>query len=102
MKAVQVQGRTPEEIKADRLKKEAQTKKQPVIKQKSYFDVKIEALVPCLLTYRILADDENSALDIALKTPPNSIKPNGRARSFIKATVYNAGSLMIKLTRALK
>jgi hypothetical protein len=71
-------------------------------KQKSYYDVKIEALVPCILTYRILAEDESAALDAAIKTPPNHIKPNGRARSFIKATVYNAGSMVIKLTKAFK
>jgi hypothetical protein len=99
---VQIQGREPEEIKASNIKKEAQAKKQPPPKQKTYFDVKIEALVPCLLTYRILADDEKSAIEQAIKIPPNHIKPNGRPRNFIKATVYAAGSLWVKLTKSFK
>lgn len=74
----------------------------PIIKQKIYYDVKIEAIVPCILTHRILAEDENTALEIAMKQPPNNIKPNGRPRNFIKATVYNAGSLLVKLTRSFK
>ena len=100
---VQVQGREPEELKKAELKaKEALTKTAKQIKQKTYFDVKIEALVPCLLTYRILADDENSAIEQAIKIPPNHIKPNGRPRNFIKATVYAAGSLWVKLTKSFK
>jgi hypothetical protein len=99
---VQVQGREPEEIKKAELKAKEEKAKIKTAKQKTYFDVKIEALVPCLLTYRILADDENSAIDQALKIPPNHIKPNGRPKNFIRATVYTAGSLWVKLTRSFK
>lgn len=68
-------------------------------KQKNYFDIKVEALCPCIITYRIYADDENDALNQIDKKAPISIKPNISQKRNIKATVYNSGSSLIKLIK---
>jgi len=72
------------------------------IKQKSYYDVKVECLIPTLLTYRIYADDENDALEQIAKKPPTQMKPNLLLKKIIKATVYIAGSSMVKLTKSFR
>lgn len=74
-------------------------KEQQKPKQKSYFDVKVEALVPTTLTYRIYAEDEQDALAQIAKKPPNGMKPNLLAKKLLKATVYVAGTTMIKLAK---
>jgi hypothetical protein len=70
-----------------------------MIKQKTYFDVKVEALCPCIITYRIYAEDEHDALDQIDKKAPTSIRPNIYKKRNIKAVVYNSGSSLIKLIR---
>ena len=102
---VQVQGRSIEEIKTAKEKKrkeEEEKKKKPVIKQKQYYDIKLEAMVPCTITYRILADDEHDALNQMNKKSPTGVKPNVIRKQDIKATVYNAGSNIIRLAKAFR
>lgn len=69
------------------------------IKQKKNFDIKVEALVPTILTYRIYAEDEHDALKQIDKKHPISVKPNIAMKRTIKATVFEMGSLMVKLVR---
>lgn len=101
---MEIRAKSPEEIKTDedRIKKEAEKKKQLLKKEKTYFDVKLEALVPCALTYRVYAFDEQEALLLVDKQPPTSIKPNVQQKRKIKATVYNAGSSMIRFIKNFK
>ena len=102
MSKIVVQGREPHEIKAmeAKRKKEAEAKKKTIIpKAKSYYDVKVECLVPTMLTYRVLADDEQEALELIGKKPPTQMKPNLLLKKIIKATVYIAGSSMVKLVK---
>lgn len=68
-------------------------------KQKKLYDIKLECNMPCTLTYRILADDENDAILQIRKHSPNNIKHNINLKRDIKATVYEAGYLMIKLIK---
>lgn len=102
---VQVQGRSPEEIKAHEEKKrkeEAAKKKLPAKNEKRYFDIKLECNAPCLITYRILADDEQDALLQMDKKTPTSIKPIILRKKNIKATVYDAGSSLIRFVKAFR
>jgi hypothetical protein len=102
---VQVQGRSSEEIKAAENKKreEEKLKKTAIpIKQKKYFDVKLTANVPCLITYRVLADDENAAINQIGKIDPISVKPTISQKRDIKALVYDAGSSLLKLTKIFR
>lgn len=72
-------------------------KKQP--QQKKYFDVKVETLVPATITYRVFAENETEALKQIDKTNPTGFKPRLAQKKLLKAAVYDAGSLMIKLTK---
>jgi hypothetical protein len=97
-----VQGREPHEIKdmEEKRKKEAEIKKKTVApKVKSYYDVKVECLVPTTLIYKVLADDEQEALEMITKKPPTQMKPNLLLKKLIKATVYISGSSMVKLVK---
>jgi hypothetical protein len=71
-------------------------------KEKKYFDVRLECTVPCLITYRIYADDEDDALAQINKKPPTSVKPNINLKRAVKATVYDAGSSIIRLVKAFR
>jgi len=102
MSKIVVQGREPHEIKAmeEKRKKEAETKKKVVApKVKSYYDVKVECMVPITLIYKVLADDEQEALELFSKKTPTQMKPNLLLKKIIKATVYTSGSSMIKFVK---
>lgn len=105
---VQVRGRTPEEIKAaeEKKKKEEQEskgkKKVAAKKEVKYYDIKLECLVPCTVSYRILAEDENDALSQIDKKTPTAIKPNISKKRNIKATVYDAGSSIMRFMKSFK
>lgn len=71
-------------------------------KQKKYYDIKLEANVPCLITYRIYADDEHDALTQIGKKAPTSVKPNISQKRDIKALIYEAGSSILKLTKTFR
>lgn len=98
-----IETKTPEETeeakeKAEKLKKK---KEQPKIKQ--YYTVKIESTGPVLLTYRVFAEDENEAFEMIKKNPNQSMsEPPKHSLSKLKrlkATVYQAGSSLIKLVK---
>jgi hypothetical protein len=85
--------------KEERLKKEAEEKLK--IKPRYYFDVKVEAMLPATLTYRILAEDAQQAAELIKSTQPNSVHHRLIGRKELKLTVYDAGSNMIKWMRRL-
>ena len=66
---------------------------------KKYYTIKLEALVPTTLTFKVLAKDEKEALEKMQKELPISHKPNFMKRKNIKAIVYEFGNLLIKLTK---
>jgi len=76
------------------MKKQSEDKKE-----KRYFDIRVDALVPCSMTYRVLAENEEDALKQMDKKDPTSFKPKLIAKKLVKATVYEAGSLMIRLVK---
>lgn len=102
---VQVKGRSPEEIKASEEKKrkeEEEKKKKPVIKQKKHYDVFLEAMVPCTIKYRVLADDEHDAIIQMKNRAPESVKPQVVKKRDIKAIVYDSGSSIIRLAKVFR
>jgi hypothetical protein len=69
-------------------------------KQKSYYDIKVEATLPAVITYRILAESAEDAIEM-LKLNKNQhspifIKYDLLRKKSIKATVYDAGCSVIK------
>lgn len=74
-------------------------KETPVKKEKSYFDIRVECLMPATVSYRILAEDENDAFNQIKNKQPNNIKYNFNLKRNIKATVYVASSSIVKLVK---
>lgn len=69
-------------------------------KQKTYFDVKMEVMLPATVTYRVYAEDAEQALNqIDNTTSPASIKHHLTKKRNIKATVYDAGCSIIKFIK---
>lgn len=104
---IQVQGRSEAEIKAADEKKHKEQEEKKLEKtaapvQKKYYDIRLEALVPCTITYRILADDEHDALAQMNKRPPTGVRPNIPQKRDIKATVYDAGSSIIRFAKSFR
>lgn len=75
------------------------SKKTTQPKFKSYFDVVVECTLPATIKYRVLAEDEDQALEMIEKTAHTSIKPDIRRKRSIKATVYIANTHMVKTTK---
>lgn len=76
----------------------------PPVKQKEYFTVRMEAIVPISISYRIFAENPEEAIDLARKlTAQQQIGPPVIAWNRIKrlkATVYRFGNSLIQLTRS--
>jgi hypothetical protein len=70
-------------------------------KDKKYFDVKVECLLPATLTYRVLAEDEVQAVALIKNINPNTIKHRLVGRKEIKISVYDAGSNLLRFVRHL-
>lgn len=70
-------------------------------KKKSYYDVKVECMLPATLTYRILAEDPTQAAEMIKNLTPNTVKHRLIGRKNLKLFVYESGSLMIKFMKNL-
>jgi len=70
--------------------------------EKKFYDIKLEVLCPCVITYRIFAEDENVALLNIDKQTPKNVKPDIRRKRNIKATVYDSGTNNVKITKAFR
>ena len=76
-------------------------KNETKIPPKFYYDVKVEALLPATLVYRVLAETPEQAAQLIKNMSPNSVKHRLIGRKEIKLMVYDAGSTMIKYVRNL-
>lgn len=102
---IQIQGRSPEEIKIYEEKKRKEEKllnKTAAIKQKKHYDVRVESLVPSTITYRVWADDEQDALNQIKRQAPINVKPHLNQKKDIKASVYDAGSSLLRFMKAFR
>lgn len=86
------------------LEKDAETKlkiekeaKSKLPLPKFYYDVKIEAMLPATLTYRILAENPQQAVDMIRGKTPNSVQHKLYGRKELILRVYDAGSSLIRL-----
>ena len=73
--------------------------KEPEVKPKINYTVTLEVLAPVTLTYQILAEDEQEALEMMERKflSPNIItKPKLLAMKKIKAIVYLRGQSIVK------
>lgn len=73
----------------------------PLIVDKHYYDVKVEAMIPATLTYRILAETPEQAAELIRGTSPIGVKHRLVGKKDIKLAVYEAGCSMIKFLRNL-
>jgi len=67
----------------------------------TYFDVKVEVLLPATLTFRVLAEDAKQAAELIKNKQPNGVNYRLSGRKDLKLTVYDAGSTMIKFMKNL-
>jgi len=70
-------------------------------KPKFYYDVKVEVMLPAILTYRVLAEDPEKAAAMIKGMHPTSIKHRLIGRKELKLIVYEAGCTVIKYMRNL-
>lgn len=68
-------------------------------KQKKYYDVKVEAMLPATITYRVFAEDEQEAVNLIKKTNPLSVKYNLNNKKQLKLAVYEAGTTLVRLAK---
>ena len=67
----------------------------------TYYDVKVEAMLPATLVYRILAEDAKQASELIKNKQPNTVKYRMYGKKYIKLVVYDAGCTMIKYMKNL-
>ena len=75
--------------------------KSPPIKDKHYYDVKVECMLPAVLTFRVLAEDPIQAGSLIKGMSPVGVKHRLLGRKDIKLSVYDAGSSMLKWMKNL-
>lgn len=75
--------------------------KKEEVKQKKYFDVKVECMLPATLIYRVLAEDAVEAAGMIKSITPNQVKHKLIGRKEIKLWVYESGSTLIRFVKNL-
>lgn len=75
---------------------DAEAKLPPPKKQ---YDVKVEVLLPATLTYRVLAENPEQAIELTKTSQPIAVKHQLAKKRNLKAIVLDAGSTMIRLTK---
>ena len=71
------------------------------IKEKKYYDVRVECLLPAVLTYRVLAEDAEQAANMIKNLQPNQVKHKLIGRKELKLLVYDSGSTVIRFMKNL-
>ncbi len=69
--------------------------------EKKYYEVKVECTLPATVTYRILAETPEQALDLIKGKSPNGVKHRLAGRRDIKVMVYDSGSTIVRLVKNL-
>ena len=67
--------------------------------KKVYFDIVLEAMVPCQIKYRVLAESPELALEEMKRMDPNFVKPLVNQKRNRVATVYKGGSSVIEFIK---
>lgn len=76
---------------------------QPLVVQKklSYYDVKIETLLPATLTYKVLAESADEASELIKSKQPNQVSYKLIGKRDLKMTIYDMGSSIIRFMKRL-
>lgn len=90
-----------EAINAYKKHKEERLKKKAAIPDKQYYDVKVECMLPAILTYRILAENPQQAAELIRGKSPNGVKHQLIGRKELMLKVYDASGCMIKFMKKL-
>ena len=80
-------------------KKEKKIVKGKEVPEKQFFDVKMEVMVPCTLTYRVLAETPEKALEMIKYQNPRSVQYRLNLKRNIKALVYKAATVMLQFSK---
>jgi hypothetical protein len=80
-------------------KEEAERKKKLLPPPKFYYDVKVECMLPAVLTYRVHAETPEQAAEMIKGLSPNTVKHKLIGRKELKLMVYDAGSSMIRIIK---
>jgi hypothetical protein len=72
--------------------------KPPPIRQ--YYTVKLEVVAPMTLTYRVLAESPEQALELAAQAPLSQApRPHLSKMKKLKASIYLAGTTLLQLIK---
>lgn len=69
--------------------------------EKKYFDIRLEALIPATLYYRVFAEDEKKALQLIKNKDPDHIKYFLISKKDLLIKIYDAGTTFLKLLKKL-
>ena len=66
-----------------------------------YYDVKVSSMIPATLTYRILAESPEQAIELIKSKTPNGVQYKLAGKRDIKLQVYKAGCSVIEFIKNL-
>jgi hypothetical protein len=69
--------------------------------KEQYFDVKIETMVPAILTFRIYSKSPEEAIQKSKTATPTNVQYKLPAKCDKKVSVYNAGQSIVRLIKNL-
>jgi hypothetical protein len=75
--------------------------KVPPPKEKHYYDVKVECMLPATVIYRVLAEDPVQAAELIKGMSPVGVKHRLLGKKDIKLSVYKAGSSILEWMKNL-
>lgn len=97
----QAEAQKQEAVNAYKKHREEALKKKAQIPDKHYYDVKVECMIPAILTYRILAEDPQQAAELIKGKSPTSVKHQLVGRKELMLKVYDASGCMIRFMKRL-
>lgn len=74
---------------------------QKTASAQQYFDVKVECLVPAVVTFRVLAKSAEEAATLTKGKTPTNIQHKWHGRKDLIISVYDAGSNMMRFIKRL-
>jgi hypothetical protein len=99
-KNIKIEEKEPKEKLAEEKTSKQKEKKLPIPIVKQYYTITLEVTAPITLSYRVLADDPEQALELIKNASLSaSPKPHLHKMKKHKATVHMSGTSTIKLTK---
>jgi hypothetical protein len=104
---------TVEDLIRRTTKKESAVQSPPIVKkalpkvvaapipEKRYYDVKVECMLPAVLTSRVLAETPEQAAILSKGMSPVGVKHKLAGKKELKLSVYQAGSTMLMWAKNL-